>query len=477
MMSRAKRVGRTKIICTIGPASRSPTVLQRMIHAGMDVVRLNFSHGTHEEHLAVLRCVRRLSEQPIQPVAIMQDLSGAKIRLGDIENGQCYLFRNQQVTLTTRRILGNAERICISRPSLPHEVKPGEPILVDDGAIRLRVIETGRTEILCKVVAGGVLSSRKGINLPETDLRLRALTPKDRADLKFGLDNDVDFIALSFVRNAADVKELRKLITAAGKDIPIIAKVERRKALDNLEEIVKEADGVMVARGDLGVETDLASVPLVQKEIIRLCNRLGKPVITATQMLESMVGSPAPTRAEVTDIANAILDGTDAVMLSEESAVGKYPVRAVRMMCKVALRTECDLSPPEQDKIISATPDTAVPDAIAHAAASLAREVGVKAIIACTLSGGTARLIARYRPRVPILAASPAPSTVNRLCLTWGIFPVLVGESKQSEEEVAAAIEAFASRGLLRKGDLVVVLAGIAPGIRGGVNLLRVVEA
>jgi len=475
-MSRAKRVGRTKIVCTIGPASRSASLLRRMIQAGMDVVRLNFSHGTHQEHLAVLQRVRRLSERLGQPVAVMQDLSGAKIRLGEIENGSCVVQRNRRLILTTRKKLGNAERITVSRRSLPREVKPGEPILINDGAIRLRVIETGRSEIVCKVLAGGILSSRKGINLPETHLRLRALTAKDRADLKFGIENDVDFVALSFVRNAADVKELRKLIAAAGKDIPIIAKIERRKALDNLEEIINEADGVMVARGDLGVETDLESVPLAQKQIIRLCNRMGKPVITATQMLESMVENPTPTRAEVTDVANAILDGTDAAMLSEETAVGKHPLRVVQMMCRVALKTESDLPALEREKITSVAGDTEVPDAIAHAAATMARDIGVKAIIACTMSGGTARLIARYRPRVSILVASPLPSTVSRLCLTWGVFPVLVKESERSEETVPAAVQAFTSRRLLRKGDRAVVVAGIAPGIRGGVNLLRVVE-
>jgi len=475
MMSRVRKIGRTKIVCTIGPASRGAGVLRRMILAGTDVVRLNFSHGTHEEHRQVLQRVRGLSERLGQPVAVMQDLSGAKIRLGEIEKGHCTVHRNARLVLTTRKILGNPERISVSRRSLPREVHPGEPILLNDGAVRLRVLETRQDEIVCKVVSGGTLSSRKGINLPETELRLGALTEKDRTDLRFGIENDVDFIALSFVRDASDLRKLRKLLLAAGKDIPVIAKVERRKALENLEEIAQEADGVMVARGDLGVETELENVPLVQKRIIRLCNQMGKPVITATQMLESMVENPTPTRAEVADVANAILDGTDAIMLSEETAVGKHPVNAVQVMGRVAMKTESSLPSLAQGKIVAAA-ETDVPDAIAHAAATIARDVGVRAIVACTMSGGTARLIARYRPCVPILAASPLPATVTRLCLTWGVFPILVKESARSEQAVSAAVETFVSRRLLRKGDRVVVVAGIAPGVRGGVNLLRVVE-
>lgn len=475
-MSRVKKVGRTKIVCTIGPASLSTGVLRRMILAGMDVVRLNFSHGSQEQHRHVLQRVRRLSERLGQPVAVMQDLSGAKIRLGEIENGSCTLSRHARLVLTTRKVLGNPERISVSRRSLPREVRPGEPILLNDGAVRLRVAETRLYEIVCKVVSGGTVSSRKGVNLPETQLGLGALTKKDRTDLRFGIENDVDFVALSFVRDVSDIKKLRRLLLAAGKDIAIVAKIERRRALDNLEGILRESDGVMVARGDLGVETELESVPLVQKRIIHLCNQMGKPVITATQMLESMVKNPTPTRAEVTDVANAILDGTDAIMLSEETAVGAFPVHAVQVMARVAMKTECSLPPLAQENIVAAATGAEVPDAIALAAATIARDTGARAVIACTMSGGSARLIARYRPCVPILAASPLPATVTRLCLTWGVFPILVKQSSDSEGAVSAAVEAFVSRRLIRKGDRVVVVAGIAPGVRGGVNLLRVVE-
>ncbi len=475
-MTRAKRIGKTKIVCTIGPASRSARILRRLILAGMDVARLNFSHGTHEEHLRVLRRVRRISGRTGQPVAVLQDLSGAKIRLGEIENGECVVERNRRLILTTRKVLGDGERVALNRRRLPQEVKPGEPILINDGAVRLRVIEVVGKEIICKVLDGGRLSSRKGINLPKTFLRSPALTPKDRADIRFGMENSVDFVALSFVRKAADVKKLRKIISASGKDIPIIAKIETRMALENLEEIVKEADGVMVARGDLGVETDLESVPLAQKRIIRLCNRMGKPVITATQMLESMVVNLTPTRAEVTDVANAILDGSDAVMLSAETAVGKHAVKTVQIMSKIAMKTEEGLPAMEPGKIITPAGETEVPDAIAHAAATMAWDIGVRAIVACTISGGTARLIARYRPRVPILAASPAPTTVRRLSLTWGVFPVLVKEMERPEEMVSAAVEAFVSRRLLRKGDRAVVVAGISPGTPGGANMLQIVQ-
>ena len=475
-MRRVKRIGKAKIVCTIGPASRSTSVLRRLIRAGMDVVRLNFSHGTHEEHLTVLQRVRRLSEELGQPVGILQDLSGAKVRLGEIRDGECAVERNAQLILTTRRIVGDESRMSVDRRRLPREVKRGDLILLNDGAVRLRVTEVVGQEIVCKVLVGGRLSSRKGMNLPQAALGLRALTQKDRADLRFGIENEVDFVALSFVRSSSDVRQLRRMITAAGKDIPIIAKIERRVALENLEEIVEEADGVMVARGDLGVEADLESVPLIQKRIIRLCNGAGKPVITATQMLESMVSSPMPTRAEVTDVANAILDGTDAVMLSEETAVGKYPVKTVRIMSGVAMKTEEELPAAERGKIVCARDEREVPDAIAHAAAAMARDIGVRAIIACTMSGGTARLIARYRPRVPILAASPSLATVRRLCLTWGVFPLRVGESRRWEETVSGAVEAFLSRRLLRKGDRAVVVAGISPGTPGGANLLRLVE-
>lgn len=475
-MGRTRRIGKTKIVCTIGPASSRSGVLRQMILAGMDVARLNFSHGTHEEHRAVLQRVRRLSERSGQPVAVMQDLSGGKIRLGEIENGECVVRRKGQLILTTRKIVGNATRISVNYRRLPREVKTRERMLINDGAVRLRVKEVVGQEVVCRVLTGGTICSRKGMNLPDTELSLPALTAKDRGDLRFGIEKGVDFVALSFVRNAADVKKLRKIIFAAGKDIPIVAKIERRKALDQLEEIVKEADGVMVARGDLGVETDLESVPLVQKRIIRLCNQLGKPVITATQMLESMVASPTPTRAEVTDVANAILDGTDAVMLSEETAVGKYPLKAVQMMSRVAMKTEAGLLPVERGKIVTPGGEGEVPDAIGHAAARIATDIGVKAIIACTISGGTARLIARYRPRVPILAASPSSETVRRLCMTWGVYAVAVKECARSEETVSAAVEAFVARRLLRKGDRVVVVAGISPRTPGGANLLRVVE-
>ena len=475
-MARPRRIGKTKIVCTIGPASRSGSVLRRLIAAGMDVARLNFSHGTHEEHLAVLKRVRRLSERTGQPVAVLQDLSGAKIRLGEIENGECAVERNGRLILTTRKIVGDGKRISVNHRRLPQKVKRGDPILINDGAVRLRVVEVERHEILCKVLVGGTLGSRKGVNLPKTALGLPALTTKDRRDLRFGIAHDVDFVALSFVRTASDVKRLRKMISAAGKNIPIITKIESRFALDNLEGIVKEADGVMVARGDLGVETDLESVPLAQKRIIRLCNRMGKPVITATQMLESMVMNPTPTRAEVTDVANAILDGTDAVMLSGETAVGKHALKAVQIMSRIAMKTEEGLPAVEPGKIVTPAGESEVPDAIAHAAATMALDIGVRAIVACTISGGTAGLIARYRPRVPILATSPAPKTVSRLCLTWGVFPVLVKEFDRPDEAVSAAVHAFLSRRLLRKGDRVVAVAGISPGTPGGANLLRVLE-
>jgi pyruvate kinase len=476
MVTPARKVGRTKIVCTIGPASHTANILRRLIAAGMDVARLNFSYGTHQQHLFVLQRVRRIADRAGQPVAILQDLSGPKIRLGEIENGECTIHRGASLTLTARNLLGNSEIISINLSSLPPDLKPGDPVLINDGAVRLRVADVRGRDMVCKVLAGGKLTSRKGINLPNTTFRLPSLTPKDVADLRFAIQNDVDFVGLSFVRKPSDIKQLRKVIAAAGKDIPVIAKIEKRAALDNLEGIVKQADGVMVARGDLGVETDLETVPLVQKRIISLCNRMGKPVITATQMLESMVLNPTPTRAEVTDIANAIIDGTDAVMLSEETAVGEHPLGAVQMMSRIAIETERHMPHLDCGKIVSGARKSEVPDAIAHAAAAMVRDIAAKAIVACTMSGGTARLIARYRPPVPVLAASPLLSTVRRLCLTWGVFPVLVERSERSEDAVSAAVRAFLSRRLLRKGDRVVVVAGISPERPEGTNMLRVVE-
>ncbi len=470
------RFGKTKIVCTIGPASSKPATLRNMIKAGMDVARLNFSHGDHKSYLEVLKNVRKYSQNLKIPVAILQDLSGAKVRLGKIRDNVCVLVEGKTVVLTTKNVIGTAEKISISYKNLPREIKRGESILINDGAIKLRVVGIDKDEILCKVVLGGEVSSNKGVNLPKTKLNVGALTEKDKRDIKFGLRHNVDFFALSFVRKGSDIAELRDVIRKAGKDIPIIAKIEKREALRNLEEIVREADGVMVARGDLGVEIDLEDIPSAQKEIIGLCNRLGKPVITATQMLESMVNNRKPTRAEVTDVANAIYDGTDAIMLSQETAIGKYPEESIRMMASIALRTEKDFEPTQVEKIKAGLRENEIPDAICRAVSSLARDLKLKAIVACTTSGYTARLIARYRPKVPIFAVSPLETTIKRLCLTWGVYPVKTVKYTNSENMIEKTIGALCDARLLKKGDRVVVTAGIPTWTSGITNFVRVIN-
>jgi len=466
-------IGKTKIVCTIGPASATHSMLRKLIRKGMDVARLNFSHGTYAAHQKVIDFLRGYSSREGDNIAILQDLSGPKIRLGSIRKAQERLTRGQVITLTTRRASRQAEVLPVNYKKLSQEVSKGDPILINDGAIRLKVLSIDRSEIQCRVLSGGTISSSKGINLPHTRLGVPSLTRKDKEALRFGLKNEVDFVALSFVREAADIKKLKRLIAKSGKPVPVIAKIEKKEALDNLDGIVEQADGVMVARGDLGVEIRLEQVPLAQKRIIELSNRLGKPVITATQMLESMVTNSQPTRAEVTDVANAILDGTDAVMLSAETAVGKYPGRATGMMNKIALVTERELRRDVAFEHLGLGSDIA--DAVCHAVSVLERDMSIKAIVACTSSGATARMIARYRPQVPILAATPVPKVARQLCLTWGVQPVEVGQYHSAEEMVRQTLETLLKLKRLRKGDRIIMVAGLNTGPSGGIDHISVV--
>jgi pyruvate kinase len=414
---------RTKIVCTIGPASGSPPTMEDLIRSGMNIARVNFSHGSHEDHASYIRTIREVSARLNTPVGILQDLPGPKIRTGRLRSKEVTLAQGSDFILTTRPVDGDEHAVSVSLPGLPESVNSGDVIFLNDGAIKLEVMQKSVTDVTCRVIMGGVLEWEKGINAPGVNLRVPSPMETDLDDLLFGIDLSVDFIALSFVRAASDVLDVKSFLREKGADIPLVAKIEKWEAWQDIDRIIAAADGLMVARGDLGVEIPLEKVPLVQKELIRKCNRAGKPVITATQMLESMVDSPLPTRAEVADIANSILDGTDAIMLSGETAVGRYPVEAVKVMTRVALETESSLP---YDKIVREKGSDLEPvtdDAISYAACNTARQLGAAAIVAFTMSGSTARRVAKYRPGIPILAATPIPRQLRRLLLSWGVYP------------------------------------------------------
>jgi pyruvate kinase len=464
---------RTKIVCTIGPSSRSPEALEKLVDAGMNVARLNFSHGTQEEHGRVIDSLRAIAARLDRPVAILQDLAGPKVRTGMIAGGSIDLASGATFTLTARDVPGDAQSVSLTYPELPKEVEPGDTLLLSDGALELSVLSTTAEEIVCRVVVGGPLGSHKGINLPTRSIRAPSLSEKDRADLAFGVAKGVDYIALSFVRSAEDIRMARALVREHGGDTPIIAKIEKHEALDCIDAIVAEVDGIMVARGDLGVEIPLERVPLVQKMLIAKANRAGKPVITATQMLRSMVESPRPTRAEVTDVANAIIDGTDAVMLSEETAMGAYPIEAVKMMARIADDAETGFRFEACRRRSEEAGISTLPEAVAHAACSLALDLKAPTILTCTQSGSTSRLVAKYRPPTVIVAATPLASTYRRLALVWGVVPVLVEKTADAEGMIAAAREAGKRAGLLKSGDTVVLTAGFPIGMAGTTNLIK----
>ncbi|MGI6286588.1 Pyruvate kinase [Moorella humiferrea] len=463
----------TKIVCTLGPASSRVDVIKKMIQAGMNVARFNFSHGSHGEHGARMAAVRRAAAELGVRVALMLDNKGPEIRLGEID-GEVTLRDGEEVVLTTEPVVGNDRVLPVSFAGLPGDVNPGQIILLDDGRIELEVLATSATEVRCLVRHGDVISSHKGVNVPGVEISLPALTEQDIQDIEFGLEQGVDFIALSFVRTAADVLAARRELEKRGARVALIAKIENRAGVNNLEEILQAADGIMVARGDLGVEIPVEEVPLVQKKIIEACNRAGKPVITATQMLESMIHNPRPTRAETSDVANAIFDGTDAIMLSGETATGRYPVEAVATMARIACRVEKEL--PYRELLLKkglAAERTAT-DAISHASCTIALELDAAAIITPTASGSTARRVAKYRPQAPIIATSPDERVLNQLCLVWGVEPLLVKATGGTDEMVNAAVAAAVNSGKVKKGDLVVITAGVPAGVPGTTNLLKV---
>lgn len=466
---------KTKIVCTIGPATEKEEVLAKLIKNGMNVMRLNFSHGDFAEHQIRVDNLRNLIKHLNIPVAIMQDLAGPKIRIGEFENGSVILKEGARFILTTNQVIGNDEKVSINYPLFAKEVKVGDPILLHDGKKKLEVIEIKDNDVVCRVIVGGEIKNKRGVNLPGSDLSVSSITDKDRKDLEFGFKNKVDYFALSFVRRPEDVSELRALIEKNKSEARIIAKIETPQALKNIDEIIKLTDGIMVARGDLAIEIPAEDVPLVQKNIIQKCNQAGKPVIVATQMLESMINSPVPTRAEVSDIANAILDGTDAVMLSEETTLGQYPVKAVQMMNKIAERIEKD---PHYRELVTSRkfsdPIKRTSDALGNGAIEVAKECGARLIVALTDKGFAARMISRYKPEQKILALTPNEKTRNQLALSYGCVPILCHKFGEVNHVISEAKAMALESKLAGKGDKVVIIFGLPLGQSGGTNSLIV---
>jgi len=455
---------KTKILCTIGPASQPLVALKSLIRAGMDAARLNFSHGTREDHLLTIENLRIAATFTGEPITVVQDLGGPKIRTGRLATPSVELRPKAALRITTEDIEGTAERISTTYGRLPEDAKPGNTILLDDGKIRLEIESTGGREVLTRVIVGGTLLPRKGMNLPDVAISAPSMTEKDKEDLLFGLEQDIDYVALSFVRTAEDIRYLRTFLiehAKKGRRVPIIAKIEKGDAIRNIDAIIQETDAVMVARGDLGVELPAEDVPLLQKLIVRKCNELGKPVIIATQMLESMVGSPTPTRAEANDVANAVLDGADAVMLSAETSIGKYPVQAVEMMDKIIRKTEAhasQFSRCDREKI----PCIHEYDALSRAACMLADQEKAAAIVVLTHSGTTAAHVAKFRPASRIIAVTDREKIMRRLNLLWGIHGLIVEDLKKDTDVAFKAIEEELMRqGYIRAGDTVVMVAGI----------------
>ncbi|HQY91826.1 pyruvate kinase, partial [Caldilinea sp.] len=460
---------RVKIVCTIGPASRELPILRRIAAAGMNVARLNMSHGTHEYHAETIERVRIISEQIQRPIAILADLQGPKLRTGKMREGGVPLVKDEELILTVDDIIGEPGRVPIQYKDLPSAVKAGERILLDDGMLELEVLETSATEIRTRIILTGVLQSNKGMNLPDASLDIPALTEKDIEDVKFALDHQADWVALSFVRKAHEVLELKAIIqnyATFGRATPVIAKIEKPDAVKNIDAIIDAADGIMVARGDLGIETNPETVPGVQKILINKCLTAAKPVITATQMLDSMIRNPRPTRAEASDVANAVLDGTDAIMLSGETASGQFPVEAVATMVKIAEEAE-RLRITLGQKIKYSEPRVfSAAGAICHAAVYTATETRAKAIIAPTVSGSTAKLMASFRPEVPLIAVTPSPMVQRQLALYWGTYPLLTKRLSNTDEVVTDAINMAHAKGFIGEGDTVVLTAGVVGNVR-----------
>lgn len=466
---------KTKIVCTIGPASESLEKLTQLIQAGMNVARLNFSHGDYEEHGARIKTIREASAKTGKYVAILLDTKGPEIRTNNFENGVAELVAGQEVVISMEEVLGTAEKFSITYPGLVDDVEIGSKILLDDGLIELEVIEIGEKELKTKIMNSGTIKNKKGVNVPNVSVNLPGITEKDANDIRFGIEQGVDFIAASFVRRASDVLEIRELLENHGAPhIHIIPKIENQEGVDNIDEILEVSDGLMVARGDLGVEIPAEEVPLVQKNLIKKCNILGKPVITATQMLDSMQRNPRPTRAEASDVANAIFDGTDAIMLSGETAAGQYPIEAVQTMNKIAIRAESALKYEELLKRKGRESQKTITDAISQSVAHTALNLEAAAVVTATESGHTARMISKYRPKSPIVAVTHSEGVCRKLELAWGVYPKLGAKATSTDEMLEIAVQEAVKTEFIDHGDLIVITAGVPVAETGTTNLIKV---
>jgi pyruvate kinase len=469
---------RAKIVCTLGPSSNSYEKIKAMAKAGMDVARLNFAHGSHEDHEKVIKIIRKIAKELNKPIAILQDLQGPKIRISKFSEGFIELKRGDIFTLTTRDVQGDNKIVSVSYKSFFKDVKIKDIVLLDDGLLKLKVEKIKGQDVICKVIFGGVLSNHKGLNLPGNILSVSALTDKDKKDIRFGMAQDVDYVALSFVQKPEDIEEIKRIISGAKKDIPVVAKIEKPQAVESIEEIIQKTDVVMVARGDLGVEVSAEEVPPIQKRIIALCNKNGTPVITATQMLESMIHNPRPTRAEASDVANAILDGTDAVMLSGETAAGKFPVTSVQTMHRIVNLIEKNVrSTNWQSRRRDFDQKYSISSSIGFSACQAANLIDAVMIVCLTQSGTTARMISRYRPKQPLIAVTHTERNLRRLNLVWGVRPYSLHEfGDNMDEAITDILNIIKRKSPVKKGDKIVITAGLPFHSRRGTNMLRIEE-
>jgi len=467
---------KTKIVCTIGPSSQDEHTFKDLVSNGLNVARLNFSHGDHEEHKAKIEMIKKVREELGTSTAIMLDTKGPEIRTRDLENGEAELVKGQEFILTTRNILGNEKIVSVTYDGFAHDIEAGDTVLIDDGLISLEVIETiNDTDLKCIVQNSGVLKNKKGINVPNVKLNLPALTERDISDIKFGIEQDVDYIAASFIRKADDVISIRRILEQENADhIMIISKIENRQGVENIDEIIEVSDGIMVARGDLGVEIPSEEVPLVQKNLIKKCNEAGKPVITATQMLDSMIRNPRPTRAEVSDVATAIFEGSDAIMLSGETASGSYPTEAVQTMSRIAVMIENSLDYEEILKSKKVGHNNGITDSISYATCRTCLDLKASAIITATSSGYTAAAVSRLRPIAPIIAATQSDYVMRRMSLYWGVYPIKISKFRSTDEIIEASVDKALELGYIEDGDVTVITAGVPVGVSGSTNLLKV---
>ncbi len=469
---------KTKIICTLGPSTEDDQILEQLMKEGMNVCRLNFSHGDYDSHLKTINRIKDMRRKLDLPIAILLDTKGPEIRLTDFKDGKITLKPGQKFTLTTTECLGDETRVGITYKNLVNDVTEGSTILIDDGLVAMKVLKVTDTDIECEVINEGQISNHKGVNVPNVDLTMDFLSEKDKKDIEFGIKNNIDFIAASFVRCADDVRQIKEILKRHERtDIKIISKIENRQGVNNIDEILSESDGIMVARGDMGVELPIKEVPAIQKMIISKVYHAGKIVITATQMLDSMMRNPRPTRAEASDVANAIYDGTSAIMLSGETAAGQYPIEALRTMVEIAEYTENNINYESRFRKLDKSDKMTVTDAISHATCMMSLDVDASSIITVTKSGTTARMISRYRPQCPIIGCTPVIKSFYQMGLSWGVEPVMIYEETSTEELFAEAVDKTKRKGLVKDGETVVLTAGIPLGQPGTTNLIRVMEA